>query len=82
MNEFVSLCFLLDQCCAKTERLWVQFFLITYLSFCHRTASDSKYWTVRALVMTLTTSYLKKSLPALGFLENQCSWRFLGILLH
>ena len=35
-----------------------------YLSSCHGTASDTKYWTIRALFIVMTTSWLEKSKPA------------------
>ena len=35
-----------------------------YLSSCHRTASDAKYWTIRALFIAVITLWLEESAPA------------------
>ena len=38
-----------------------------YLSYCHQTASDAKYWTIRALFIAVTTSRLEESAPLRSF---------------
>ena len=51
-----------------------------YLFSCHRTASDAKYWTIRTLIITMTTSWLEESAPASEFPVIQSSDEFLRIL--
>ena len=40
-----------------------------YLSCCHRTATDFKYWMIRTLVIARSISCLVESASALEFLE-------------
>ena len=54
----------------------------TCLSSCHRTASDSSYWTICTLFIAITISCFEGIRTCVGVLVIQCSHEFLRILVH
>ena len=47
-----------------------------YVSSCHRTSSDAKYWTICAIFIAMTTLWLEESASAQEFPMIQCSCGF------